>query len=471
MFQLTQDPVTGVWNQSNITLPATDVNNIIKYNSFITQAWVNSVVPTDLKQTKLSVLTTSPIGVLINDFYYSLHLTIPVLLDLTQAQSFSIVQSSTNTLAIRYQLDLLQNKTKLLDTVKVDPAAKLKLKLASIQSRSDLDNAKIKRADRSVVSLVPSEISSEDRGAVAATLKQFSEVTAKLPDDGSRADLEKGMLQQSDINSPFSHHVLGAAAAEASARQFTVESVPATGGSELHMHVSAGDFFRTIAHGIWETVKGFVVKVANGIATVVAKIGNYIYTAILDCAAAVSHAFEFVFSKIKVFVEDLIRWAGFIFNWSDIVRTHKVIKNVVTQYARHSIDRINDLKAQASTAFDGLEKNISTWAGLQPRISLGWRSGIFQHLRRRNEQKQRQRSRRLGRRARGSQELGQERRRRNIKDHYRHQDSNCRAIRLANCSPSRPAPSGNYRQSGPRDCQECHCNNPRHPPHLELKGR
>jgi hypothetical protein len=34
------------------------------------------------------------------------------------------------------------------------------------------------------------------------------------------------------------------------------------------------------------------------------------------------NAVEFVFSKIEVFFEDLIKWLGFIFQWGDILRTH-----------------------------------------------------------------------------------------------------------------------------------------------------
>jgi len=54
-----------------------------------------------------------------------------------------------------------------------------------------------------------------------------------------------------------------------------------------------------------------------------------IYKVVVDCISAVVRAVEFVFHKIKVFSEDLIKWLGFIFEWQDILRTHQVVKKIL----------------------------------------------------------------------------------------------------------------------------------------------
>ena len=94
------------------------------------------------------------------------------------------------------------------------------------------------------------------------------------------------------------------------------------------------------------------------------QIGNAIYKAGLDCVAAVTHAVEWVFNKVKVFIEDLKKLLGFIFSWKDIARTHKVIKNVVNTSAKHSIARIDDLKTDLASTFNDLENKLNAWATL-----------------------------------------------------------------------------------------------------------
>jgi hypothetical protein len=106
------------------------------------------------------------------------------------------------------------------------------------------------------------------------------------------------------------------------------------------------------------------VRVSNGVYEFVVNLGDKVYRAVLDCVAAVSHAVEWVFNKIKVGIQDLKRWLGFVFNWSDIVRTHKVIKNIVTTYAKHSIGRIGDLQNSVTESFGDLENQLSTWANI-----------------------------------------------------------------------------------------------------------
>jgi len=78
----------------------------------------------------------------------------------------------------------------------------------------------------------------------------------------------------------------------------------------------------------------------------------------------VINAIEFVFNKIKVFFEDLIKWLGFLFSWNDILRTHNVTKNILKKYAGYCISNIGTFKTQVTEVFQNLEANINNWAGL-----------------------------------------------------------------------------------------------------------
>ncbi|KAJ5204371.1 uncharacterized protein N7498_005250 [Penicillium cinerascens] len=53
------------------------------------------------------------------------------------------------------------------------------------------------------------------------------------------------------------------------------------------------------------------------------------YHAAIDCYNAIAGAIEFVRNKIEVAFAKLVPWLGFIFNWSDIKRTHLVMKNIM----------------------------------------------------------------------------------------------------------------------------------------------
>lgn len=101
--------------------------------------------------------------------------------------------------------------------------------------------------------------------------------------------------------------------------------------------------------GIWH----FVVKIA----------GN-VYHAVLDCLSAVAGAFEFVFDKLKVGFEDSVAWLGFVFQWGDIVRTHKVMKNMFKQFAKRAVGSLDTLKTEVKDTLSDLGNKIDEWTQL-----------------------------------------------------------------------------------------------------------
>lgn len=145
---------------------------------------------------------------------------------------------------------------------------------------------------------------------------------------------------------------------------FSLASGPSSGSSATGISISAGDLFRFLLHSAWSAVKRFVIRVADGIYEVLVHIGDVIYHAALDCVAAVTHAVEWVFTQLKVAFETIRDFLGFVFNWGDIVRTHKVIKNVATQYAHYGLSRIGKLQDLVSVSADTLEETLNNWAGI-----------------------------------------------------------------------------------------------------------
>lgn len=336
IIQLTQNPITTEWVQRRILLPGTDVNHVVSFNSFITK-YQYSKSPGNLdRETNVSVTATSPVGVYINDAYYVLKPDLAASVKPDTSGTLTIVQPSETSSAVPYTISVKGTD----ESTFHDPAAKTRLKFQDLKTVKDLDSATCKNTDGSTSPLIPHGTSDDDKKALLDAFKQFSDAAKDLPKDGTRAKV--------------------AAAAK-------IPSNDAFGFGETTIKLSVGDFFRTIGSAVWERIKAVTIKVINGIVNVVTKIGDAVYHAVLDCVSAVANAVEWVFNKVKVFVKDMIKWVGFIFNWSDIVRTHKVLKNVLFKYAKHSVSQISNVETSVSSGLDDLDDKLREWSGLPDR--------------------------------------------------------------------------------------------------------
>ncbi|QDS68840.1 hypothetical protein FKW77_007134 [Venturia effusa] len=348
VIQLTQDPLTKEWASRAVILPGTDINDVVRFDAFNTRitAQTNDGKPAVGQEVLVSAV--SPIGVYVNGFYRVLDATAPFKATTDASGVVKICQPTQDSVAICYRVSLTSESSQWLD---IDPAGKSKAKLAAIQSRGDLDKAQIRESEGTSRSLIPVGVSGADRDSAVAALQQLSKVSATLPADGSTL---KGAPKAQDLENG-GHTLFESKVATTNA---PTTSTPAV------LHVSVGDLFRSMLNTAWDGIKSFAIEVFNSIHRFVVQIGDKIYKAILDCVSAVSHAIEWVFNKIGVLIEDLKKWLGFIFNWKDIVRTHKVIKNVVTTYASHSISKIDVLQKDIGGVFDNLEDKLNAWAGL-----------------------------------------------------------------------------------------------------------
>ncbi|GIK06066.1 hypothetical protein Aspvir_010184 [Aspergillus viridinutans] len=128
------------------------------------------------------------------------------------------------------------------------------------------------------------------------------------------------------------------------------------------LEAAAGDIFHWLKDA-WDEVVQFVVAVADDIYHFLVQIKDQIYHAVLDCYNAISGAIEFVLNKIKVAFEKLVAWLGFIFNWSDIKRTHLVLKNIIKQYTNQVVNSIDTVQGDINTAFTNLEQAVNEGNG------------------------------------------------------------------------------------------------------------
>jgi hypothetical protein len=152
-------------------------------------------------------------------------------------------------------------------------------------------------------------------------------------------------------------------------RTLSTKPTPAMNGSaalgsiDSDIEVAAGDFFQWIKDA-YADVDSFLVREEEGLYHFLVTIGNDVYDVLLDCISAVAHAVELVFNKINVFFDDLFGWLGFVFEWSDILRTHSVLKNVINCYLAQCINNLSGAETQLKNMFTDVQKYIDAWAGI-----------------------------------------------------------------------------------------------------------
>lgn len=74
IIQLAQDPITTHWHERSILLPYLDVNEleVLEYNSYTSHFQLTNHNGQPIKDETLSITSTSPCSVYINDIYYIL---------------------------------------------------------------------------------------------------------------------------------------------------------------------------------------------------------------------------------------------------------------------------------------------------------------------------------------------------------------------------------------------------------------
>lgn len=387
LVQLTQDPVTTDWLQRSILLPPTASSDVTQYNSFTTHIQVTDDNRVGAPDTAVAVTATSPVSVYLNDVYHLLSPTVPVNTTTDATGVLTVVQETQSLAAVCFRVALTGTPAVVAD---VNPMSTAVAILGTIQTGDDLGSVQVTNADGSRQPLVPATASAADKDAAARSVAQFMTINAGLPQDGSRQSVPIAAVRLtagaqaaattvprlwgvSFAGGGLEYHEGEGAAKHFGPRAAAVSTALEAGGTMAPesigsaIEVASGDFYRWLQQA-FDDVEGFVVQEANGFYHFLATIAGEVYDVLLDCADAVVHAVEFVFNKIKVFFEDLIKWLGFLFEWSDILRTHSVLKNVFNQYMAKCVNNLSSARAQLQDTFTNVQSYIDSWAGIPDSI-------------------------------------------------------------------------------------------------------
>jgi len=377
LIELTQDPITTLWNKRKIVLPATDINAVLHFKTFTSHVNVSDENNKAVANVNVAISSVSPISVYINNKFEILSPDTPVDVKTDATGVITIIQETDTISAVCYKLKADSSP----DIVDVNPMTAMIEKMSEVNTGNGLRDVVVTNADGSSKPLLPADVSAESADNSTELVKNFVAMSKQLPQDGSR-DAARVHLKAALMNEgPFTANrgnIWGASfhndgevryyEGQNAMLHFGLAPHPVTLKFDLHnpdCHLGTGNFLTSAAGDIFNWLKDafnavtdFVVSGYNALV----KIAGQIYTFVLDCVETVVSAVEFVFNKIKVFIEDLIKWIGFLFQWKDILVTQRVTKNIYIQEIKHAIEMLGDTKKDMKSVLDDLQKTINTWA-------------------------------------------------------------------------------------------------------------
>lgn len=370
LLQLTQDPSNSTWSQRSILLPSTDNSDMVQFSSFTSHLQITDSNGVNLPNTNLSLTSTTPVSVYIDNDYHLLTPSFGVAVKTDITGAVTIIQATEALTNTSFNVALSDSPG---TTVQVDPMTNAWSTLSTIQSGDDLGAVQMQYENGSTEPLIPDSVSPTDKATAAQCIVQFLKVKGTLPPDGSTVTPPSNPSKPTAVwgatcgSDGFKYHE-GDGAAEL---LHSIASPESPTNFRDWLKAAAGDIFHWLKKA-WGDVVQFVVSVADDIYHFVVQIGDQVYHAVMDCYNAIAGAIEFIMNKIEAAFEEVIRWLGFIFNWGDIKRTHLVMKNIVKQYTYQVVNTIDDLEGNIGNAFTNLEQAVSAWGGVtDPGFSNG----------------------------------------------------------------------------------------------------
>ncbi|MGM3273527.1 hypothetical protein [Ralstonia sp. 24A2] len=377
LFELIEDPTTTLWSQREIVLPPTDPKDMLTVKTYTTHVQITDDSNLSLPNQTVAFKAGAPCNVYINNEYRVLSDTVPIEIKTDAGGTLTIVQQVDTLGVVGYHLEAGNL------AVTIDPMSRAMDKLKKVQSGQDLD-VSIPNDKGQKRPLVGPDISREQKDNTARSIAQFVHLTPTLPPDGSSRSKVTKLASRPRAFDASRDRIFGMSFNKETSTYFDSVADAAKAGIvwndgvlsvfsptldirdvENAITAAAGDIFSWIRHAL-DKVTQFFVTVIDGVATFFIEIGNALYKFIIDTVRDVANGINFVLAKIKVALDDLIAWLGFLFEWPDIVRTHRVLKTLMKCYVRHAIHGLADTKEVIRNAFTTIENEINAWAHLPP---------------------------------------------------------------------------------------------------------
>lgn len=375
IIQLQEDPVTQSWSQRSILLPPTDNSDIYEFNSYTTHLTIKDP-SNSVASVPLTITAATTVVVYVNNVYYVLGPSYRVEVTSNAMGQVTIVQEVSGLSAASYKVQIKGSKTA---PILIDPMANATQRLSAIRSGSDLSNATMQTSDGTSKPLLSSDVDDKTRDAAADSITKLVNIKNQLPADGStqsvktKTSVTSMKRMQTGIHSTwgmsFSGNSIqyheGPSTFASTQTKFDMKArrLVATVGLSWSPSDLPGEIYGGLSN-LLDEIESITITAVDDVWHFAVNIAGKVYSAILDCISHVVSVLEFVFSKLKLLIEELIAWLGFLFNWKDIMRTQKVIKNIIRCGANTVLGSLDGVKQSVDGFVGDLEHTINSWAGL-----------------------------------------------------------------------------------------------------------
>lgn len=336
LVKLVKSPTTGLWTQRSITLPPSATTQpSLPIHSYTTHIQVTDANGQAAANVGVRLTATNVTSVYINHLYYIIGPSpIEVLTD--ALGTVTIVETATSLAGTRFQVSVDSQPDVPVNTMDSAWARNAQYTTAdSLTSAQIVDNKGNKR------DFIPAGTSKDDLDRVAYSntclATAYKKVAATPPPDRARPR------------------------ALASGPPRTLALAAAGIGDGIAVDI--GDLFSWLESGV-KAVIHLVEDAANDVWLFVATIGEAVYHGVLDCVEAVVAAATWVYNAIKVLVDDILLFLQFLFEWPDILVTHKVLKTLTLRLGQSAISGIETVKADLAPLFQQLQSAIDGWADI-----------------------------------------------------------------------------------------------------------
>lgn len=331
-----KSPQTSVWSTQSVRLKAPNTSKAQGLSSYTTRIQLSDENDQPVAKEYVQLSASTRIPVYLNNLYYILDTTpIPVRTD--NLGSITIIELVDDLSGTKFTVSHAGGSE-----VVINPMDNPVNKIASLDDADKVQHAEIQYANGTTKPLIKPGTSQDD-------LKGLAQANANI----GKAYQKAGHSTPLSVSSP----------------QMAL-TAPHLEGFENSIATDVGDLFRWLETGISAAVQ-LVEDGVTGFWHFVVTIGGQIYSGILDCAEKIAGAIRWIYDVVKTAIEDLIKFLEFLFEWQDIIRTKKVIKNLIQVYLDHEVEQIEVVKKEMDDQFAKVIKAINDWADLPDWSGLG----------------------------------------------------------------------------------------------------
>ncbi|BDT90370.1 hypothetical protein IFM12275_03460 [Nocardia sputorum] len=332
LIKAVKSPDTTVWTTQSITLPPLSNSPAQQFDSYTTRIQVTGPDGQAAKGMSVTLIASNVKAVYINHLYY-----------VVGAEPVHVATDAMGSVTVVEPVDTLTGTRLSVEvdgvTTEIDPMDKPFRKAAGLDTTAELTDAVITYHDGSTKPLIPAGTDQNDLRTVAEANAKLSQAYASLPPSATAVATRAG----------------------------TVDDLSG-------LLVDAGDLLNWLGHEIdrgVDVVIQFVKDEATDFWRLVVTIEGDVYNALLETVETIISAIQWVYHQIKIAIKDLIDFLKFVFEWKDITRTQRVVRNFVKVYLAYQLAQVQDYKSECDQMFTQLENTIDNWAGTGGWSGLG----------------------------------------------------------------------------------------------------